>query len=102
MNIPLSIVNAGKTDEYVRLQKRLAYFEEKHDEALEAAEEAAETLSASVRNQSYYGRILPNGFVIEIADAAKKCLSANRKVEHVESIISVVENDIKRLEEGGA
>ncbi|CAF1803450.1 hypothetical protein [Bacillus subtilis] len=103
MNIPLSIVEAGKTDEYVRLQKRRAYFKEKHDEALEAAREASRTLySASVHRQSFYGNIIPNGFVIEIADAAKKCLSANRKVEHVEAIISVVENDIKRLEEGGA
>lgn len=103
MNIPLSIVEAGKTDDYVRLQKRRAYFKEKQNEALEAAREASRTLySASVHRQDFYGNIIPNGFVIEIADAAKKCLSANRKVEHVEAIISVVENDIKRLEEGGA
>ncbi|MCY7948342.1 hypothetical protein P8891_12070 [Bacillus atrophaeus] len=100
MNIPLRIVEEEKTDEYVRLQNRRDYFKEKHDEALEAARKASRTLySATVRRQHSYGDLLPNGFVIEISNAAKKCLSANRKVEHVEAILFVVENDIKRLEE---
>ncbi|WP_268260544.1 hypothetical protein [Bacillus velezensis] len=37
MNIPLSIVEAGKTDEYVRLQQRLEHFNEKRAEALTKA-----------------------------------------------------------------
>ncbi|MEG7333292.1 hypothetical protein [Bacillus sp. 0102A] len=103
MNIPLSIVEAGKTDEYVRLQNRYDYFEEKYNEAFTAAREAAQKLySASPRKEYCYGSTLPTGLIIEISNVAKKCLSANRKVEHVEAILSVVENDIKRLEEGGA
>ncbi|MGG4028696.1 hypothetical protein ABEV77_04110 [Bacillus subtilis] len=102
MNIPLSIVESGKTDEYVRLQKRLAYFKEKHNEALEVAKKVSRKLYATTSQNVYKSVITPNGLVTEIANAAKKCMSANRRVEHVEAILSVVENDIKRLEEGGA
>ncbi|MEC1408873.1 hypothetical protein [Bacillus halotolerans] len=99
MNIPLSIVEAGKTDEYVRLQKRRDYFKEKHDEALEVAKKVSRKLYATTSQNGYQSVITPNGLVIEIANAAKKCMSANRRVEHVEAILSVVEKDIKCLEE---
>lgn len=105
MNIPLSIVEAGKTDEYVRLQKRLDHFTEKKCSAVEEVMRASQKLFSlypSERKGFYPGVKIPTGLVIEMQNAVKETLAANRELEHIEAILSVVKNDIKRLEEGGA
>lgn len=102
MNIPLSIVEAGKTDEYVRLQQRLEHFNEKRAEALTKALAAARNVYEALPHFKPSAYPMPTGQVIEINKATARCLIANRELEKVEVILTVVENDIKRLEEGGA
>ncbi|MGC8362913.1 hypothetical protein ACSHUI_00365 [Bacillus subtilis] len=98
MQIPLSIVEAGKTDEYVKLQKRDAYYIELYREAYSKSSAATKELCSVASQVRHYNAGIPNGLIIELQKAAKDCLEANRKVEHLRAVRSVVENDIKQLE----
>ncbi|QQO40393.1 hypothetical protein 268TH004_48 [Bacillus phage 268TH004] len=103
MYIPLNVVEAGKTDEYIKLTNRREHFVRQRKMIANEVVEASKKLYGFKPFKTTYGynteagRQIQDDVLRAIKEAATENLLANDKLRRVDGIIKVIDSEIDEL-----